>query len=377
MSALRGGADFDGDGRVTLDELYAYAYRHTTLRTGTSAAAQHPALSAHLAGAGELELTRPTSAAAALELPTGGDRYVIFAWPTAAALAQVERSDPRRIALPAGRYLVTERRSDRFFVARADLVWQGYTRLEEREFRPIAREELVARGGRLELHPFRLRVLALGEAAPTAAAGWRTGLDVSAQWAHGALLVQADTGAVVGPARTDALVGQEWSLRGGALVGARWLPRRVELALGVGLELRWIWQSLDRTNAATLAGTPLQTHLRTKAAASGPASRRRRSRSAGARRSSSTPDSPRCSCRFSREPRRPRPAGCRAFRSASACSSFAIAAPASLYRAEVTMTKLSWKPMLALMVEIARVYVSFSVRKDPCDKSPGPVSYPA
>ena len=38
ISGLRGGADTDGDGRVTLAELYSYTYRQTMLRTGTGVA---------------------------------------------------------------------------------------------------------------------------------------------------------------------------------------------------------------------------------------------------------------------------------------------------------------------------------------------------
>jgi uncharacterized caspase-like protein len=38
ISGLRGGADVDGDGRVTLAELYSYTYRRTLLRTGSAPA---------------------------------------------------------------------------------------------------------------------------------------------------------------------------------------------------------------------------------------------------------------------------------------------------------------------------------------------------
>jgi hypothetical protein len=58
MSGLRGGADRDRDGRVTLAELYSYAYGKTLLRTGTGAALQHPAMALAVAGAGDIVLRR-------------------------------------------------------------------------------------------------------------------------------------------------------------------------------------------------------------------------------------------------------------------------------------------------------------------------------
>jgi hypothetical protein len=57
-SGLRGAADSDGDGRVTLLELYSYAYRRTLLRTSGSEILQHPSWSASLAGSGEFVLVK-------------------------------------------------------------------------------------------------------------------------------------------------------------------------------------------------------------------------------------------------------------------------------------------------------------------------------
>jgi hypothetical protein len=79
VSGLRGGADVDGDGRVTLSELYTYAYRKTLMRTGTGVALQHPAMTLDTSGTGEIVLTRPSTASAFLEVPGGADRYLVFA----------------------------------------------------------------------------------------------------------------------------------------------------------------------------------------------------------------------------------------------------------------------------------------------------------
>src|SRR5262249_46033755 len=70
VTALRGAGDSDGDGRVSLDEAYRYAYRRTLASTArTQVGQQHVMLETDLAGQGDLPVTYPTEARAQLELP--------------------------------------------------------------------------------------------------------------------------------------------------------------------------------------------------------------------------------------------------------------------------------------------------------------------
>ncbi|MCL2441696.1 MAG: caspase family protein [Treponema sp.] len=58
VAGLRGAADSVGDGRVTLNELYRYAYAETLARTETSLfGAQHPSYDIQISGTGDLVLT--------------------------------------------------------------------------------------------------------------------------------------------------------------------------------------------------------------------------------------------------------------------------------------------------------------------------------
>jgi len=58
VAGLRGAADSVGDGRVTLNELYRYAYTETLARTETSLyGAQHPNYDIQISGSGDLVLT--------------------------------------------------------------------------------------------------------------------------------------------------------------------------------------------------------------------------------------------------------------------------------------------------------------------------------
>ena len=75
ISGLRGAADASGDGVVTLAEAYQYAFARTLRTTSdTTVGPQHPAYDYHLAGRGDLVLTRLQQPSAVLDLPVGFDR---------------------------------------------------------------------------------------------------------------------------------------------------------------------------------------------------------------------------------------------------------------------------------------------------------------
>ncbi len=57
MNALRGAADHDDDGKVTLTEAYGYAYTQTLRSSGQTVALQHPTYSWEVKGRGELVLS--------------------------------------------------------------------------------------------------------------------------------------------------------------------------------------------------------------------------------------------------------------------------------------------------------------------------------
>jgi hypothetical protein len=67
---LRGAADRDQNGQVTLHEAYQYAYNQTLVATaGTAVGEQHVTLETELKGKGEMVLTKPANATARLLFP--------------------------------------------------------------------------------------------------------------------------------------------------------------------------------------------------------------------------------------------------------------------------------------------------------------------
>jgi len=79
LSGLRGAADASGDGKVTLHEAYAFAFRETLGRTvGTRGGPQHPAYEIDLTGTGDVVLTdvRATTSGLVLEETLYGRIFV-------------------------------------------------------------------------------------------------------------------------------------------------------------------------------------------------------------------------------------------------------------------------------------------------------------
>jgi len=72
VNGLRGAADADGDGKVSLNEAYQYAYAETLSRTEKGAReAQHPAFDIRLTGTGNLILTDLRNRTSRLIIPQG------------------------------------------------------------------------------------------------------------------------------------------------------------------------------------------------------------------------------------------------------------------------------------------------------------------
>jgi hypothetical protein len=108
VTGLRGAGDADGDGRVSLDEAYRYAYRRTLASTArTQVGEQHVTLETDLAGQGDVPVTYPADARAQLELPGPLDaRVLVQRRPGGSVVAEVQKAPGAalRLAFVAGSY---------------------------------------------------------------------------------------------------------------------------------------------------------------------------------------------------------------------------------------------------------------------------------
>jgi hypothetical protein len=151
ISGLRGAADRDSDGRISVNEAYDFAYSRTLQQSASAIGrTQHPTIHMDIEGAGPLVLTSVAPTKSLLVLPSGRDvHYVVFEKGSQTAFAEAwsEPDHPTRVALPAGHFIVQRRSGDASAVGEVTLPFGGTRSVAPTDFRPIDDEELTLRGG--------------------------------------------------------------------------------------------------------------------------------------------------------------------------------------------------------------------------------------
>ncbi len=180
VAALRGAADRSGDGRVTLEEAYGYAYARTVESTfATRGGIQRPSYRVDLRGHGELVLSELQGARGrlAIEVAAPGQWLVVSADGTD-VLAQLDKgSGPSALALPPGSYEVRAREEGGFRRTRVTIPASGTAVLREQDLRaaPLVK---VARKGAPEA--IWVAGVSVGAASPVVyGLGLLPGVDVS------------------------------------------------------------------------------------------------------------------------------------------------------------------------------------------------------
>ncbi len=151
VTGLRGAADRSGDGRITLAEIYDYAYRHTVSSTADTAfGAQHPEFDYRLSGQGELVLAEPFVASAGecatLQLPAGLTSAVVRDVRRDQVLAELGPGAGRRLAVEPGEYAVRGDEGHEARIARVDLAAGEQRTVTWDEMMPLHLEGGEAKG---------------------------------------------------------------------------------------------------------------------------------------------------------------------------------------------------------------------------------------
>lgn len=151
VNALRGAADRNDDGRVTLAEAYAYTYAQTLRSTGQTLSVQHPTYAYAVKGSGELTLTTlgdSGHSAGRLRL-AGASTYLITEEKEAGAVV-AEVTTPREralLTLPPGRYFVQQRDSLEYREYQVQLQSAQELSLERLPYRALRYDQLVRKRG--------------------------------------------------------------------------------------------------------------------------------------------------------------------------------------------------------------------------------------
>jgi hypothetical protein len=159
VTALRGAGDIDGDGRVSLDEAYQYAYRHTLASTArTQVGQQHVTLETDLAGQGDVAVTYPAEAKAQLELPGPLEaRVLVQHRPSGSVVAEVQKAPGAaiRLALAAGPYDAIVGQASGVVQCHFALVDDRVTPLDTSGCAPVVPDHSLAKGEAPDEHPLR------------------------------------------------------------------------------------------------------------------------------------------------------------------------------------------------------------------------------
>ncbi len=174
ISGFRGAADLSGDGKVTLNEAYQFAFNETLGKTvDTKGGAQHPSYDINLSGTGDVVMTDVRQTTATLVL--GEELEGRFFVRTAARELVVELYKPRgrrvALAIEPGIYDVRVERDKESLTLRTEVAEGTSVRLDPQQFGPAAMEPAQRRGG--ENRP-RLAVTGRNRLELVSGA-WRTG----------------------------------------------------------------------------------------------------------------------------------------------------------------------------------------------------------
>ncbi|WP_257448695.1 caspase family protein [Archangium lipolyticum] len=151
VNALRGAADEDDDGKVTLTEAYGYTYAQTLRSSGQTVALQHPTYSWEVKGRGELVLSVPAAPrgrSGRLRLGEAALYLIMEGRQGGPVVAEASPQGQRReLSLPAGNYFVQQRKADEYREYQVSLAAGAVVELARLPFETVRYDRLVRRRG--------------------------------------------------------------------------------------------------------------------------------------------------------------------------------------------------------------------------------------
>jgi hypothetical protein len=149
VAGLRGAADRNRDGKITLSEAYQFSYEQTLGRTqNTAHGPQHPAYDMHLSGTGDVVITDLRSTESTLVLPSALRGRITIVDKTGRVAVELtkEAGEPLSLALPNETYAVHVENGTGELVATVTLDHGGELVFEPGSLHRVSPEETTARG---------------------------------------------------------------------------------------------------------------------------------------------------------------------------------------------------------------------------------------
>ena len=151
LSGMRGAADMTGDGKVTINEAYQYAFNETLQNTqNTRAGTQHPSRDMNLAGTGDIVMTdlRQTSATLSLDPGIEGRFYIRDEQGNLFAELRKPRGRAIELGMPPGKYSVQMEAPSKTWMANEIEIAEGRkTTLTMNDMSAMEAAATLSRGG--------------------------------------------------------------------------------------------------------------------------------------------------------------------------------------------------------------------------------------
>ncbi len=253
VSALRGAADENRDGRVTLSEAYAYTSERTLAATsGSRAGPQHPTYRFDLGGHDELVLTElaPTGRLGFLTFDTPGEYFVKEADEGGQIVAEIalKKGERRQVIVPEGRYQVSRRSSDHllqgtFSVSRAATTSVATSAMQRVEYARVVRKGGTAETSALSAYTVggvRGSLLGIG-------LGWQAGIGARMDLAALSFELRVQGGYA---SKDNDRITIDTRELGSSAIALRAFDLG-HVTLGAGIELGGFWLAQHFTDAQT------------------------------------------------------------------------------------------------------------------------------
>lgn len=172
VNALRGAADRNRDGKVTLTEAYGYTYEQTIRSTGRTLEVQHPTYAYGIKGRGKVVLSEPAEQdrrSGRLQLPETHQYIISQGGQSGPLVAEVTPPQPNAtVALPEARYFIQQRRPKEFREYAVNLVAGQTVNLADQPYTAVRYDRLVRRRGApsRSVHGLKLLTGLRGETLP-------------------------------------------------------------------------------------------------------------------------------------------------------------------------------------------------------------------
>jgi hypothetical protein len=177
VSAMRGAADVNEDGHVTLSEVYQFASGHTVNETSLRLrTVQHPTFQIDLKGERDVVLTELQLSQASLVLPRtmSGTYFLSRRFGARVNVIEIEKRPGTlvRMGMGEGSYLLYRRDPDRIWIAAVELRRGRELVMDATALRPRSYDEVVGKGGVVEVASWNGYLGGMGHGPVVEGAPW-------------------------------------------------------------------------------------------------------------------------------------------------------------------------------------------------------------